>query len=237
MQLAAENGMGCVALANTNHWMRGGTYAWRAAKKGFVFIGWTNCIPGMPPWTSSQPKLGNNPFVIGVPFKNEAIVLDMAMTQFSYGAMDAAKRDKKQLPVYGGYNKSGELTKNPEEILDAKRPVPIGYWKGAGMAMLLDIIATILTAGNSTSDLAKKGYEVGVSQVYITIDIKKLSNYGVMNEVVQSIIEDYKNTKDANVSYPGERVLNARRENVSKGIPVNKNLWDEVMKLQKKSAL
>ena len=42
IELARENGIGMVALANTNHWMRGGTYGWQAAAKGFVFIGWTN---------------------------------------------------------------------------------------------------------------------------------------------------------------------------------------------------
>src|SRR4051794_28743245 len=28
---AREHGIGCVALGNTNHWMRGGTYGWQAA--------------------------------------------------------------------------------------------------------------------------------------------------------------------------------------------------------------
>jgi LDH2 family malate/lactate/ureidoglycolate dehydrogenase len=32
--LAREHGMGCVALANTNHWMRGGSYGWQAADAG-----------------------------------------------------------------------------------------------------------------------------------------------------------------------------------------------------------
>jgi 3-dehydro-L-gulonate 2-dehydrogenase len=39
MELAVKNGIGMVALANTNHWMRGGAYGWQVAKKGFVFIG------------------------------------------------------------------------------------------------------------------------------------------------------------------------------------------------------
>jgi 3-dehydro-L-gulonate 2-dehydrogenase len=29
MKLADEFGIGCVALSNTNHWMRGGTYGWQ----------------------------------------------------------------------------------------------------------------------------------------------------------------------------------------------------------------
>ena len=34
ISLAKENGIGCVAVKNTNHWMRGGTYGWQAADAG-----------------------------------------------------------------------------------------------------------------------------------------------------------------------------------------------------------
>ena len=40
--LAKEQGMGLVALENTNHWMRGGTYGWQAADRGCIGICWTN---------------------------------------------------------------------------------------------------------------------------------------------------------------------------------------------------
>ena len=30
MELSREHGIGCVALGNTNHWMRGGSYGWQA---------------------------------------------------------------------------------------------------------------------------------------------------------------------------------------------------------------
>ena len=45
MELSNEFGIGCVALKNSNHWMRPGYYAWEAANKGYVFICWTNTIP------------------------------------------------------------------------------------------------------------------------------------------------------------------------------------------------
>src|SRR5262245_59073179 len=34
--LARDHGVGCVALANTNHWMRGGSYGWQAADAGAI---------------------------------------------------------------------------------------------------------------------------------------------------------------------------------------------------------
>ncbi len=57
MQLAQQHGIGCVSLANTNHWMRGGSYGWQAAKAGFVFIGFTNTTGLMPTWGAVDNKL------------------------------------------------------------------------------------------------------------------------------------------------------------------------------------
>ncbi len=94
INLAKQQGIGCVALRNTNHWMRGGTYAWQAAKKGYVFIGWTNTIANMPAWGAKDAKLGNNPLVIALPYNDEAIVLDMAMSQYSYGALELSVKKK-----------------------------------------------------------------------------------------------------------------------------------------------
>lgn len=34
IELAGKLGIGCVAVRNTNHWMRGGTYGWQAADAG-----------------------------------------------------------------------------------------------------------------------------------------------------------------------------------------------------------
>src|SRR5262245_2979657 len=88
MQLAEKFGMGCIALANNNHWMRAGYYGWKAAKKGYVMVSWTNTIGNMPAWNATDRRLGNNPIVIAIPYNGEAIVLDMAMSQFSYGKME-----------------------------------------------------------------------------------------------------------------------------------------------------
>ena len=83
--LAREQGMGCVALANTNHWMRGGSYGWQAADAGMIGMCWTNTLPNLPPWGAADPRVGNNPLVIAVPRADGHVVLDMAMSQFSYG--------------------------------------------------------------------------------------------------------------------------------------------------------
>ena len=45
----------------------------------FVFIGWTNACVNMPSWGAKDARIGNNPFVIVVPYRPEAIILDFAI--------------------------------------------------------------------------------------------------------------------------------------------------------------
>ncbi len=235
MKLASEYGIGCVALANSNHWIRGGTYGWHAAKAGFVFIGITNTIGAMPAWGAIDIRLGNNPFVMALPYKDEAIVLDMAMSQYSYGAMELLVYKNEKLPMHGGFNEAGELTNDPAEIIASRRALPIGYWKGAGMSLLLDILTTILSGGLAGHEITKSKTETNISQLFIAIDISKLSNHSLIAKTVDGIIEDYhqseKESESKKITYPGERVLQNRRKNLTNGIPVLQKVWDKIMEL------
>jgi 3-dehydro-L-gulonate 2-dehydrogenase len=69
IELAGKLGIGCVAVRNTNHWMRGGTYGWQAADAGCIGICWTNTFPNMPAWGGTDPRIGNNPFVLAIPVR------------------------------------------------------------------------------------------------------------------------------------------------------------------------
>jgi 3-dehydro-L-gulonate 2-dehydrogenase len=77
-----------MALSNTNHWMRGGAYGWQAHLQVMHLYGFTNTIANMPAHGAIDSKLGNNPLVIALPFNDTAIVLDMAMSQYSFGSME-----------------------------------------------------------------------------------------------------------------------------------------------------
>jgi 3-dehydro-L-gulonate 2-dehydrogenase len=231
-ELAQENGLGLVALSNTNHWMRGGTYGWQAARKGVAFIGWTNTDANMPAWGATDPRIGNNPFVIAVPYKSEAIVLDFAMTQYSYGKMESLSRDGKQLPYPGGFNKEGNLTTNPKEVLETWRALPIGYWKGTGLSILLDILATILSGGLSTHEIICSKTEA-VSQVFIAINLRNLKNFPTIGNSIHQIIEDLQKSipvdTNTKIRYPGENIVKIRNENLKDGIPVNRDVWENIL--------
>src|SRR5688572_27913734 len=139
--------------------MRRGYYRWHTADKGFVFIGWTSTIANLPEWGAVDSKGGNNPLVIALADLEETIVFDAVMSQYSYGALDQYHSKGEQLPVPGGYDEAGNLTKDAGKMLTSRRVLPIGYWKGAGMSLLLDILATILSGGLSTHEISKKEAE------------------------------------------------------------------------------
>ena len=88
IDLTADHGIGCVALSNTNHWMRGGSYGWQAADAGVIGVCWTNTLPNMPPWGAVGAAHRQQPADRrDSPIHPRHVVLDMAMSQFSVGAL------------------------------------------------------------------------------------------------------------------------------------------------------
>ena len=232
--LAKEYGVGVVALGNNNHWMRGGTYGWLAADLGCIGICWSNTMPNMPAWGGKDRKIGNNPLVMAVPRSNgEHAVIDCAVSQFSYGKIEDCRLRGVQLPVPGGYNEAGELTTDPAEIEKTWRVLPMGYWKGSGLSIVLDLIATVLTNGNSVAKIGTFGDEVGLTQIMIAIDPGKFNTSGETDDIVNGILADVKASVPAQeggeVFYPGEMELARIRENREQGIPVIEEVWQRVL--------
>jgi len=218
--LAREHGVGAVAMAHTTHWMRGGSYGWQAAEAGMIGICWTNTMPNLPPWGSSEARLGNNPMVIAVPRAAGHVVLDMAMSQFSYGALASYRQRGELLPVDGGFDTEGRLTRDPAEIEKSWRPLPIGYWKGSGLSLVLDMMAAMLSGGRATHQVpADPLREAGVCQVFVAFDPSINDGAADMaDRIVASL----------GVRYPGQQVLRIRAENLALGLPVDPALWDEL---------
>ena len=231
IDLARQYGIGCVSVRNTNHWMRGGSYGWQAAEAGLVSICFTNTIANMPPWGGIDARLGNNPLVIAVPRHGGHIVLDMAISQYSFGKLNLYKSKNEQLPLPGGYDKDGNLTTDPGAIIESLRPLPIGFWKGSGLSLVLDLLATILSQGRSTADVTNAGSESGVSQVFICI---KPDNGIQTDNIIKSILEYTKSSRAENgkeILYPGENTLRTREQSIKEGVWVDEAIWQKVTQM------
>lgn len=237
VELAGSQGIGLVAMGNTNHWLRGGAYGWQAAAAGCVGICWTNTLPNMPAWGARDNRIGNNPFVLAIPRSNgQHVVVDMAMAQFSYGKLEETRLRGAQLPLPGGYNTAGEPTTDPAEIEKTRRVLPIGFWKGSGMSMALDLIAALLSAGSTTTEIGKKSsHEYSLSQVFIAINPGHFNPPEFTDQIIDTVLEDIKASipafDGAEIRYPGERAYNTRMANLENGIPVLPEIWDKILGL------
>jgi len=230
MEIADSFGIGLVALKNTNHWMRGGTYGWQAAEKDYIGLCFTNTIPNMPAWGTKEAVLGNNPLVIAFPRAEGHLVLDTAMSQFSYGKLEMARLKGEILPVPGGFDELGELTRDPSVIEKTGNILPMGYWKGAGLSLMLDVLAATLSEGFSTTQIGgKHEEEYGISQVFIAISPKILNpqhSAKILTQTLAALHQAVPNQPNGQAYYPGERTLQTRRENLAKGIPVEEDFWN-----------
>ena len=230
LSLAGQHGIGMVALRNTNHWMRGGTYGWQAADAGYIGICWTNTNQNLPPWGANEARIGNNPLIIAVPREEGHVVLDMAMSQFSYGALTSYQKKGQQLPVPGGYTRNGELTTDPAAIEESYRPLPIGFWKGSGLSILLDMAASVLSEGKSTCEIESDPLkETELSQCFLAISV--FASNTIAEKIVQTTIHhlhESSTDEGQRVYYPGERTLAKRKENKAQGIPVDDDIWDTI---------
>lgn len=238
-EIAEQNGLGLVSLNNTTHWMRGGSYGWQAAEKGFIGICWTNTESCMPAWGSKSSCIGNNPFIMAVPRKEGHIVLDMAMSQYSYGKLQVTRLKTEKLPFAGGFDQDGNLTDDPGEIEETRRILPMGYWKGSGFAVMLDLFSALLSGGLTTAgiDNSGKGSCGSCCQVFIAINPLKINSQEFIDQALSETVEQLKSAVPANengkIFYPGEQSLKTRFENMEMGIPVDEGIWKRVKELAK----
>jgi 3-dehydro-L-gulonate 2-dehydrogenase len=234
IELAKMYGIGLVALGNNNHWMRGGSYGWQAANEGCIGICWSNTCPNMPAWGGTDRKIGNNPLIMAIPRSNgKNVVIDCAVSQFSYGKLEDCRLKGKKLPVPGGYDSDGNLTTDPAEIEKTWRVLPMGYWKGSGISIALDLMATVLSNGNSVHTIGTFGDEVGLTQIMIAIDPSKMNSIELTDSIVDAIVADVKASipveEGCEIYYPGEMELRNKKDFEKNGIPVVEEKWNEIL--------
>ena len=236
MELACVHGIGLVALRNTNHWLRAATYGYQACDGGMAAMCFTNTIPNMPTWGATDSRIGNNPLVFAFPRKQGHVVVDMAMSQFSYGALELARLENRQMPVDAGFDMQGRLTRDPDQVIRSQRILPTGYWKGAALSFVLDVFAGCLSLGNTVAGVGRlEGDEHGVSQVFIAIDYQKIvptdQAETILNNAVEDLLSSTPSRKGERIVYTGQKTDEIRKENLEKGIPVDEGIWAQIKAL------
>lgn len=233
IRLAKQYAIGTVALANTNHWMRPGNYGLMAVEQNCIGVFWTNTVPNMPPWGGRDARLGNNPVVLAVPNGDTPVLVDVAMSMFSYGKLESYKRAGKELPVDGGFNKDQQITRNAAEILETHQSLPIGYWKGSGLSLALDLIAAALSGGATSQIVGSLPTETQLSQMFICVDLDHFPDREEIKKKIADALAYMKTSTPVKegvpVHFPGEHMKQVREDNQKNGIPVDETIWNSVL--------
>lgn len=237
-ELAREYGVGLVALGETTHWQRGGSYGWQAAEAGCALMAWTNTLPNLPAWGATTPVLGNNPLVVAIPRATGPVVLDMAMSQFSYGALASYRERGEPLPVPGGFDASGDLSTDAAAIERSQRALPIGFWKGSGLAFALDLLAAMLAGGKATYEIAPDPLaEVGLSQVFLSVSPEAIGSMAEIERVAEGCIAALHAAEPVEpgrpARYPGEGTLRVRERSLREGVQVPEAAWAAFVGLER----
>ena len=214
-----SSGVGCVAMRNTNHWMRGGPRP--SGRVRLLGICWTNTMPNMPPWGAKDRRIGNNPIIMALPWKESPVLIDGALAQFSYGHRS---------PPAGGQAASapaattkGRVTTGPAAIEKTWR-VPDRLLGSGFHRARPDRRA--LSRGTPSVNRRTRRRDRGHP------DLPRLQRggdaEGVRGIVVEGVLSDL---KQAAPSEPGAKSSTpARRRGAPQGelelgIPVNKEIW------------
>ena len=138
------------------------------------------------------------------------------------------------MPYDAGFDEAGNLSRSPSAIIEKEMALPIGLWKGAGLSLVLDMLAMVLSGGDATHEVGTHEGERGLSQVFLALDPKGFGLEEWMEERLDKVIQDLKKSgvfqEGDSLRYPGEQTLNTRDYNTRNGVPVDEDIWRDIKK-------
>jgi LDH2 family malate/lactate/ureidoglycolate dehydrogenase len=226
---AAERGMAAAALRRSGHFVAAAPYPTEAAEHGFIALATANVTPLMPPPGGRTRTLGTNPFCFAAPSGGDyPIVFDMATTAIAGFKVRVAALEGRTLPDGLVADATGQPTNDPGEFLKGGLLLPVGGHKGFGMALLVEILAGVLTgaqfgAGASVTN-GKEGQfflalspEMFMSRNEFESRMAELARHIKASETVDGVDE---------IVLPGERgQRRAARYRADGQVPLNPLGW------------
>ena len=233
---AKELGACVLALRNSSHIGRIGTYAELAAAEGCAFTAFVNVSDHhdvQATWAAAEPRLGTNPFCAAVPGPNgPAVMLDMATTTIAAGKARVAFN--KGVSVADGclIDASGNPTNDPAGFIRDHTGAlrAFGTHKGSGLAVMCEIMASAVAGGQGAFNDAKGG--VLNSMLATLIDVSKLGDPAAIAANVQAVKSHVKSARPApgfnEVLTPGEPEQRHAAARAEHGIQVDDVTWRDI---------
>ena len=222
---AGETGSGVVGVRNSTHFGAAAYYAQLASNQGLIGISFSNTPPVMAPWGSKTLFVGNNPMAIAAPGGIEGgLSLDMAMTNVAWGKMYLAARAGRKMPLDWATDLEGRSTDDPV-IGMAGLMLPLGGHKGYGLAVMIEILTSILTGAAYGPDL-DSGLNWG--HCFMAIDIEHFLPLEAFTNRLSQLVTDLHACQPCAegqcIYAPGEIEAQTMARRLEQGIPIPEDL-------------
>lgn len=234
-----QHGVSVVALRNSAHLGRIGTWAELAAAEGLVSLHFVNTSGlGMfvVPSGGRDARLSVNPVCVGIPIAGrEPIILDIAAAATAEGKLKVARNKGVPVPDNTIVDADGKPTNDANDFYGPAggRPVgailPFGGHKGYGLGLVAEILAGALTGGGCSAP-GKTLLEQGMLSIYL--DPNRLCSPGPLFDEIRRYVDFVKSsrptTPGGEVLVPGE-IEDRNRAARRNGLELDDATWTQIV--------
>ncbi len=229
MERARALGVGVAFARGGNHFGSIAPYGWLAAGEGFASIIGSNATTTIAPTGGSQARLGNSPLGIGMPNPGgRPVLLDMAMSVVARAKIRTALKRGTAIPDTWATDAGGQPTTDPRAALDGFL-LPIGGYKGYGLALMVDLFAGLLSGASYLTHVKSWSEEPEAAQdlghFFILIDATRLGTREWLGERMADfarILHETPPTDPANpVKLPGQIELDRFERQMREGLDID----------------
>jgi len=197
VDLARRHGLGLVTARNANHFGAAAFWAQRISGAGMIGVVMCNASPIVAPWQAKEPRLGTNPICMSVP---GPWLLDMATTTVANNRIfKALANGEDTIPAGWAMDSNGVPTRSTEAAVRGL-PMPLGGYKGSGLALLVEILCAALSGGAMSTEvggLRIHGKPTRVSHVFIAIDIARFMPVEEFTRRIEHLVATVKSAAPA----------------------------------------
>jgi len=247
IEKARNVGIGFVTVRRSSDYGMAANYALQALDHGMIGISMSTGPILVAPWGGRDARFCTNPIALAVPAGDcDPIVIDMATSANSMGAVVLAARDGELLPGLDVVDADGIYTNDPRRvILDAMDResrmsgalLPAGP-KGFGMLLLVELLSALLSGERSWENEAPdatRNRAAFYGQTFIAIAIEHFAEPGLFAASAGRMIRNLTGSRPAQgfekVRMPGEGAAVKEREYRQKGILIRDEEWQMVERM------
>lgn len=232
IRLAGRYGVGLVVARESNHFGAAAFWAQRMSSAGFIGMVMCNASPLVAPWQGREPRFGTNPICVSVPGPDHTWLLDMATTTVALGKiLNAQFHGRTAIPPGWAMDAEGVPTEDVGTALNGLL-MPLGGYKGSGLAMMAEILCAVLSGGAMSTELGGirvQGQPMRTSQFFLAIDVARFMPLDEFHRRMQSLVAMVKSSAPAKgyeeVMVAGDPEWRAEEKRRRAGIPLSAGVW------------